>query len=542
MTVGDTLQPGERIGRYTIESELGRGLLGISYKARDADGEVVALKVLSADAPLTDDEKAGIARDFHALEDLQSPQVPVLLEFVRYYDSYVIATDYLPLGDFSRRLAQGPLPLPAALTLIRHLTYAVGRAHEAGVVHGGIKPTNVLRGEVNGRQIPVLSDFGGSLRHHPWIRPEGVNVGDAYRAPEVQGGGDVTPASDVYSLGILLAAMTGGLANAGVAAVIARASDERPAQRYKNASEMYEALSAVGSTPDPVVDPAPASIAAPSASAYTEVSSVKAEALPQTPSETSVPAGAQVEAPVADRAAERARILNSAEVAGAERGYRSKGPLIAGVIAAALLVLALSLLLTKNNVFNQPEVVPNASVSKVTSVPNGGVRFDLAPTGQPSNDSIIRKLQVFSSGSWQDLPGNTYTARTPVGGEQVCLKFRVTDQNATNATSTNSDAVSACGKTGPTLTVTVTPGNCSINGFTQVCYDFLAAGLQPGTKHVLTLRLQGQVIGTTSLTVNKQGRASLPRGVHFHFESTTGGQRASVTFAGMTTSWFVANT
>src|SRR5690348_9721774 len=164
----DALAPGDRIGHYTIEAELGRGPLGISYRARDAGGDVVALKVLESETALSDVEKAQIARDFHALEDLQSPQIPVLLEFVRYDDNYVIATDFLPLGNLAARLDRGPLALQAALTLIRHLTYAVGRAHVVGVVHGGIKPSNVLRREVDGRQVPVLADFGGALRRHAW--------------------------------------------------------------------------------------------------------------------------------------------------------------------------------------------------------------------------------------------------------------------------------------------------------------------------------------------------------------------------------------
>lgn len=564
----DALQPGDRIGHYIIESELGRGPLGISYRARDAVGEVVALKVLLAETPLTDSEKAAIAHDFHALEDLQSPQVPVLLEFVRYEDVYVIATDYLPQGDFSRRLAQGPLPLPAALTLIRHLTYAVGRAHEVGVVHGGIKPTNVLRGEANGRQVPVLSDFGGALRHHAWVRPEGVNEGDAYRAPELSDHGPATPASDVFSLGTLLAVMTGGLANAGVAGVIARATMGAPAQRYANATEMYEALSAVGSSPDPVAPVELEPVVLASAPISTEVSSVKAEASPQTPSEASVPTGAPAAevapqipsetstpvvtastAPSDHRAAERARILKSGDIAASGRGYRSKGPLIAGVIAAALLVLALSLLLTKNNVFNQPASVPKASVLNVAKVafgsagaPNGGVRFTLAQPGVPSDDTIVRTLQVLVAGTWQPVTGTSYTYQTQppaVGGKKICPSFRVADTNAGNGSAAYGAVVSACGTTAPTLSVTVDHNPCNIQGVRQVCYTFAADGLTPGITSELVLILDGQKLGGLTLTVDGAGHAGLPPGKHIYFAATSSGKYAVVKFAGMTKRFLV---
>jgi hypothetical protein len=83
--------------------------------------------------------------------------------------------------------------------------------------------------------------------------------------------------------------------------------------------------------------------------------------------------------------------------------------------------------------------------------------------------------------------------------------------------------------------------DCHFAGYLQVCYTFLAGGLKPGTTHTLTLRLNGQVLGTRRITVDKSGHASLPGHEHFHFEATAGGGNASVTYAGLRATWIVSN-
>lgn len=521
------LTPGERIGHYTIEAELGRGPLGISYRARDAGGYVVALKVLESSTALTDSEKAQIARDFHTLEDLQSPQIPVLLEFVRYDDHYVIATDFLPLGNLAARLDHGPLALPAALTLLRHLTYALGRAHIVGVVHGGIKPTNVLRREVEGRQVPVLGDFGGALRRHAWQAPDGYTDAPAYRAPELGRLREATAAADVFALGALLSAMTGDNAPAEIQRLVTTATDPDPLRRYRNAHEMFSALTdlervsalAVEPEPAPVPRPVPQPAVAPAV-----------EVAPPPVLEPTILRAATTSPAAGDR------LLSTAAVAGAERGYRSKTPLIVGVIVVALVVLVLSVVLSgrKGSVFTGKTTPPPAPVATAKA----GYRSVVFSLQRPTGDASV--IEVKNGSSWTQVGSTSYTLPTSLGGVRGCATFRVADESQTPAI--YSTETRSCGLSEPpTLTVKLDPKDCTYAGYRQVCYTFVASGLRPGSRHTLTLRLNGQVLGTRVITVDKSGHATLPNGEHFHFEATAGGGTASVTYAGLRSSWIVAN-
>lgn len=522
--MGETLAPGERIGHYTIEGELGRGPLGVSYRVRDAAGDVVALKVLESPSALTDAEKALIARDFHLLEDLQSPQIPVLLEFVRYDDRYVIATDYLPLGNLEARLERGPLPLPAALTLMRHLTFAVGRAHAVGVVHGAIKPTNVMRRQVDGRQVPVLADFGGSLRRHAWRTPSGAVDALAYRAPELGRRLDTSVAADVFALGRLLATMVGPQPPADVKAIVLRATEPDPALRYRNAHDLFVALSDLGPGSVPVTEQPP----------VVPVIQVP-DATPPPDRPTSVTAAAE-EAP--RELPSVGRILTAAGVgaAAAERGYRSRWPWIAGVIGVALVALVLSITLSgqKGSVFTgkkQPPVAPVASARP-------GYRSVVFTVAQPAGDASV--VEVKTGTTWSEVGGPTYTLPTVVGGTHACATFRVADDSQSPAL--YSATTLSCGTSEPpSLAVSLDHSDCTYAGYRQVCYTFLASGLRPGTTHTLTLRLNGQVLGSRTITVDRNGHAALPRGQHFHFESTAGGETAQVTYAGLQATLIVAN-
>lgn len=528
----ESLAPGERIGHYTIEGEMGRGPLGISYRARDAGGDVVALKVLESESALSDPEKAQIARDFHALEDLQSAQIPVLLEFVRYDDSYVIATDYLPMGDLAARLERGPLPLPAALTLIRHLAYAVGRAHVVGVVHGGIKPTNVLRREVDGKPVPVLGDFGGALRRHAWRTPAGGVDSPAYRAPELGRLREATAAADVFALGTLLAAMVGPNPPVEVARVVATATEPDPLRRYRTAHEMFTALTDLGNVSAPVVEPEPAPIPEPEPAPVQDPVAVSPPV--REPSLLLEPA--ILRDAVAPPRQPDGRLLSAADIADADRGYRSKIPLIAGVIVVALVVLVLSVVLSgrKGSVFSGKKTPPAAPVASAKAAYRSVV-FSLQ---QPTGDASV--VEVKTGSTWTQVGTNSYTQPTSEGGIRACATFRVADESQTPAV--YSAVTQSCGTSAPpTLSVTFDRVDCHYAGYLQVCYKFLAGGLRPGSKHTLTLRLNGQILGTRVITVDKSGHASLPKGEHFHFDATAGGQTAEATYAGLRQSWIVAN-
>jgi hypothetical protein len=232
------------------------------------------------------------------------------------------------------------------------------------------------------------------------------------------------------------------------------------------------------------------------------------------------------------------RILTAAGVgvAVAERGYRSRWPWIAGVIGVALVALILSITLSgqKGSVFtgsNQPPAPPVASATP-------GYRSVVFTLSQPAGDASV--VQVKTGRTWSEVGAATYALPTVVGGTHACATFRVADDSQTPAR--YSATTTSCGTSEPpSLTVKLDRRDCTYAGYLQVCYTFLASGLRPGATHTLTLRLNGQVLGSRMITVDKTGHAALPRGEHFHFESTAGGQSAQVTYAGLQTTFIVAN-
>jgi eukaryotic-like serine/threonine-protein kinase len=217
--------------RYQIERLIGRGGMSTIYAATDtALGRTVALKIFGSD---------GAARgDF----DRQSAEIGVLAGLshpglVTLYDAFessdgdgVIVLEFVDGPDLRRRLRQGPLE-PAAIRLMaRALADALAYVHSHGIVHRDVTPANILLpgGRMTG-SMPVakLTDFGiARIVESTRQTSEGSVLGTAnYLSPEQAVGATVGPASDIYSLGlVLLEAHTGEHAfpGTGIEALAAR--------------------------------------------------------------------------------------------------------------------------------------------------------------------------------------------------------------------------------------------------------------------------------------------------------------------------------
>ncbi|RUL87228.1 serine/threonine-protein kinase [Tautonia sociabilis] len=197
------------VGRYRIKREIGRGAFGAVYRAYDPQlDRDVALKVPHAgvlEAPsaierfLREARAAGKLRHGHI--------VPVFDAGKDDEGRYYIASAYVPGSTLADLLAEGPLPARRAAEIARDLAEALDHAHELGIVHRDVKPSNVLidaAGEV------LLADFGLAQHRGPsstTITEVGTIMGTpGYMAPEVAAGiqGDVPPACDQYSLGVVL--------------------------------------------------------------------------------------------------------------------------------------------------------------------------------------------------------------------------------------------------------------------------------------------------------------------------------------------------
>jgi hypothetical protein len=213
----------EEIDGYPIVGALGRGGMGVVYKARDrALPRFVAVKVLRGAARLSESGRARFRREAEALARLQHPNVVQILGTGEHDGQPYLVLEYVAGGSLDDRLRGQPQPPRDAALLVERLARAVGAAHRVGIIHRDLKPANVLLapaapGDSGSTPygIPKVSDFGLARSADPGER---LTVGGAlagtphYMAPEqTAGAGErVGPATDVYALGVILYEMLTG--------------------------------------------------------------------------------------------------------------------------------------------------------------------------------------------------------------------------------------------------------------------------------------------------------------------------------------------
>ncbi len=204
-----------RFGRFEILGELGRGAMGIVFRARDPDlGREVALKVAVADEVwMGEEEVERFLREARTAGRLRHPGIVTVLEAGRAEGRHYYVMERIEGESLDRRLArQGPLAERDAAALVLELARAVGYAHEAGVLHRDLKPSNVLAA-TDGRFL--LADFGLArplAGRTPWTRTGAVLGTPGYMAPEQSAGdpGAVDARADVHGLGAILHELLSG--------------------------------------------------------------------------------------------------------------------------------------------------------------------------------------------------------------------------------------------------------------------------------------------------------------------------------------------
>ncbi len=216
---GPPLHAGQRIGPWQLEAEIGRGGMGVVWRARRADGAYqreVALKLPHAHL-LAGAVQQRFRRERDILASLAHPHI------ARLYDAGLTADGQpwlalelvrgLPITQWAR---QQRLPLAARLALFDQVLAAVAHAHARLVAHRDLKPANVL---VDEQGAVRLLDFGiAKLLHDdddadadaPLTRAGQRIATPAYAAPEQLAGGTVSVATDVYALGLMLFELLAG--------------------------------------------------------------------------------------------------------------------------------------------------------------------------------------------------------------------------------------------------------------------------------------------------------------------------------------------
>lgn len=255
-----TMEGRELAGRYRVAGRLGAGGMAVVFAGQDLRlDRPVAIKVLRPG--LADDP--GMRRRFEdearSAARLSSPFVVAVFDSGDDGDVAFLVMERLPGATLGHRLAEGPLPPPAARAVAGDVLGALDAAHRLGLVHRDIKPSNILltsdgRAKVADFGIAKSLDRGSADDPPADATLTGVVLGTpAYVAPERLAGRPATVQSDLYAVGVvMLAALTGRPAGSttpadprvppAYAAVIGRAMAPDPGDRFASAADMARAL------------------------------------------------------------------------------------------------------------------------------------------------------------------------------------------------------------------------------------------------------------------------------------------------------------
>jgi serine/threonine protein kinase len=196
-----SFQTGDTIADYQILGVLGRGGMGAVYQVRNLlTGREEAMKVVLPDYAADPDAADRFLREIKIQASLQHPNITALRTAVRAENHILMIMELVEGASLEAMLKSGPLPLAQAIRITDDILGALGYAHERGVIHRDVKPSNIV---VTSRGLPKLMDFGiaraaGDIR----LTQSGMAVGSLYyMSPEQVLSKPVDQRSDLYSMG-----------------------------------------------------------------------------------------------------------------------------------------------------------------------------------------------------------------------------------------------------------------------------------------------------------------------------------------------------
>lgn len=196
-----------QLGEYELLEVLGEGGMGVVYRARQAAlGRVVAVKVCRPARSGTASRVARFRLEAESAARLDHPGIVPIIDVGEIGPYVYYAMGYMPGGTLAEQVSDGPLDCIAAATHVKAIAEAIYYAHERGVIHRDLKSTNIL---LDADGLPKVADFGLAKRIESasLLTAAGEILGTpSFMPPEQAAGqtGDVTIASDVYSLGAIL--------------------------------------------------------------------------------------------------------------------------------------------------------------------------------------------------------------------------------------------------------------------------------------------------------------------------------------------------
>ena len=278
---------GQTFGPYKITEKIGEGGMAVVYKGyQQSLNRHVAVKVLRAELAQDEEFVIRFRREALAVAELSHPNILHVYDAGFAHGVYYIVMAYVDGGSLKDLIVQGPMEIGYATSIAAQLADALHHAHQRGLIHRDVKPSNVLITR-DGR--PLLTDFGiaKALHESAGLTRTGTSIGTPeYMAPEQIQGQKVDGRTDIYALGIVLYEMLVGWvpftattpvavlyrqvnepppplrqANINVPpwleAVAIKALTKTPQDRYQQASEFAEALRQ-RRAPEKVPTPAPA--------------------------------------------------------------------------------------------------------------------------------------------------------------------------------------------------------------------------------------------------------------------------------------------
>lgn len=376
---GGDLTPGTLVNsRYRVIDVVGRGGLATVYRAEDESlKRTVALKVISGSLGDADDARRQ-QDEVRLIASFHHPGLVTLFDFVPVDDgpSAMLVMQFIDGHDLASRIRRGALPTHLTAAIGASVASALAAVHAGGVIHRDVKPANILLPTANAGAsgVAVLADFGiARLVDDAGVTATGTIVGTAsYLSPEQAKGAALGPATDVYSLGlVLLECLTGTQAFQGsaVESAVARLSSdpEIPASIDHEFASLLRAMLAR----DPAARPAASEVEA-------HLRAISGDGTNPT---LVLPSQGTAATERLTRAATTAAVPPAAAAPASAAQGRARGAAIgvgvfAGMVVVALLILVLLLQ------FVLPALTPTSSPSPSVT-PSASPSVTASPTAEP---------------------------------------------------------------------------------------------------------------------------------------------------------------
>src|SRR5665213_981351 len=194
-------------GDYELLEEIAHGGMGVVYKARQTSlKREVAVKMIRAGALAGPVEVERFHREAQAAANLQHPNIVAIHEVGEQEGQHYFSMDYVQGRDLGQIVKDGPIAFERAARYVRTIADAIQFAHQRGTLHRDLKPQNVL---IDAADQPRITDFGLArlMDDDTQLTQSGLSLGSPSYMPPEQAAGrlvEISPASDVYSIGAIL--------------------------------------------------------------------------------------------------------------------------------------------------------------------------------------------------------------------------------------------------------------------------------------------------------------------------------------------------